>query len=190
VSETWRLFWALEIPEETRAALERALAPLRRAAPHLRWVAPELWHVTLCFLGDVEESLVASVTAAGVRASSVCDPFELALGGCGTFPPGGPARVWWIGLDGEVERLRRAAAELAVEMFALDLPVEDRPLEPHLTLARVGRRRGREDLPWPTGSVLRAGARFGVRACVLFRSHPGAHGPRYEALARAPLRGA
>lgn len=185
--ETQRLFWALELPEDLRSALEQDLAPVRRRTSWLRWVEPEQWHATLCFLGEIAESHIPSVTEAGVRASSACEPLELALDGIGRFPERGAARVWWIALTGDVDRLRAAAAALAVEMLGLGHEVDARPMAPHVTVARAGRRGERREPPWQARPALAAGRRFIVREWVLYRSHPGLRGPRYEVLFRAPL---
>jgi 2'-5' RNA ligase len=187
MAETQRLFWALELPEDLRSALAEDLAPVRRRTSWLHWIEPAHWHATVCFLGEIAESRIEGVTEAGVRASSACEPIELALDGFGRFPERGAARVWWIGLAGEVERLRTAAEALAVEMLGLGLEVDLRPLVPHVTVARAGRRGERREPAWDARPARAGGRCFAVREWVLYRSHLGPRGPRYEALFRATL---
>ncbi|MBL8897906.1 MAG: RNA 2',3'-cyclic phosphodiesterase [Planctomycetes bacterium] len=140
MNESWRLFWGIELPRATREALAAALAPLRRGAPGLRWTSPESWHITAYFLGDVAPTRVPEIVEAGARAAARAQPLELVLRGLGRFPESGNARVHWIGCDGELEALRAAANELALEMVGLGLPVDEKPLIPHVTIARAPRR--------------------------------------------------
>jgi 2'-5' RNA ligase len=135
-SKSLRLFVALELPDDVRAALARLQDELRDAgAPKLRWVRPEGIHLTLKFLGSVEERRVAGIEKA---LDEAIEPFELALqpshvGGFG----GRRLRVVWVGLDGDVERLAALAARVDEAMSSEGFERERRPFAGHLTLARV-----------------------------------------------------
>ncbi|MBK9383909.1 MAG: RNA 2',3'-cyclic phosphodiesterase [Planctomycetes bacterium] len=188
MSESWRLFWGLELPESTRRALAAAIAPARRAAPQLRWTPSESWHVTLCFLGEVDAARVAEVIAAGGRAAAhALAPLELELSGRGRFPARGAPRIYWVGCGGEVARLCAAASELSLEMLGLGFSIDVDPLVPHVTLARAPRRGRREALEWNEPLDLGEARRFPVAEWVLYRSELEARGPRYRVLARTPF---
>ncbi len=131
-----RLFVACELPPEVRDALGGLQDSLRRAgAGRLRWARPEGIHVTLKFLGGVDERRLGEVTAALANA---IEPFELrvrpaALGGFG----GARIRVVWVGLEGDVDGLAALAARIDGALAPLGFPREQRPFAAHLTLARV-----------------------------------------------------
>lgn len=131
-----RLFVACELPDEVRRGLGRVQDELRRlGAGRLRWVRPEGIHVTLKFLGEVEESRVEEITSA---LASAVEPFELrlrlaSLGGFG----GARLRVVWVGLEGDVEALASLAGRVEAALRPLGFPRERRPFAAHLTLARV-----------------------------------------------------
>ncbi len=123
-----RLFVAVTLPHEIRASL----AALRSEIPRVRWVASEQLHVTLRFLGEVDEDTVAILRPA-LRKITVA-AFSLQVEGVGTF--GHPPRVLWCGLrpereiDGLAELIDRAAVQVG-------LTPADHPFTAHLTLARL-----------------------------------------------------
>ncbi|MDP3767489.1 MAG: RNA 2',3'-cyclic phosphodiesterase [Dehalococcoidia bacterium] len=135
-SETLRLFVACELPDDVRRALGNVQADLTRSgAEGLRWVRPEGIHITLKFLGAVEDSRVPKLRSALAQA---VDPFELRLQPATLGGFGGPRlRVVWIGLEGDTEGLAALAARVEKALVPLGFPRERRPFAPHLTLARV-----------------------------------------------------
>jgi len=131
-----RLFAAIDPPSEVCESLTAALGPGRD--DRLRWVSPEQWHLTLSFYGEVPESKVDKLLEGLARAAQRTVPFGIRLAGAGTFPKqSAKARVLWIGLDGEVDAMRRVADRCAGAGRRARIPVEDRAFRPHLTLARA-----------------------------------------------------
>lgn len=185
---TLRLFLALDLPEEHRAEIGRRAARLKGELPPARWVPPENLHLTLAFLGATEEETVPGLLAAVVPAFAGGGPLELRVTGAGTFPPGRPARVAWVGLDGGAGLLdlQRRVAEAAIHRLGLE--PERRPFHPHATLARPRRpwnRRASEALARAfEGGV---GEPFPVTEGVLYRSELSPRGARYTAVERFPL---
>ena len=135
-SKRLRLFVACELPDDVRRALGGLQDDLRQLIPvRLRWVRPESVHVTLKFLGEVEETRVDAITSA---LATAVEPFELRLrlaklGGFG----GARLRVVWVGLDGDVAPLASLAGRVEGALTPLGFPPERRPFAAHLTLARV-----------------------------------------------------
>jgi 2'-5' RNA ligase len=125
-----RLFIAIELPAE----LKIKLGQLRTDIPGVRWVPPEQIHLTLAFLGDVDEETVERLTThlADIRASA----FKLSCGSIGCFPGRQQPRVVWIGVTPEPGLLKLAAAVQQSALYA-GIPLEVRPFSPHLTLARL-----------------------------------------------------
>lgn len=190
-----RLFVALDPPELVRRRLAALQAELRRAAGRaageVRWVAVDGVHLTLQFLGGVPEERVEAVSAALAAAASESKPLHLELRGAGGFPTARRARVVWAGVGGDVAPLAELVAALGRRLAPLGYAPEERPFHPHLT---VGRARDPHGAPGLAAALATAGAAPGApwRAgeLVLFQSHLSPQGPRYEALARAPLGGA
>ena len=69
----------------------------------LKFVNPEIVHITLKFLGDIKESKVPSIAAA--LDSIMCEPFEAKIGGLGVFPKPSNPKVLWLGAEGNFETL-------------------------------------------------------------------------------------
>ncbi len=108
----------------------------------VRAVNPENIHLTLKFLGnDVDAALVPNIAAALDDAASASEPFTLTLGRVGVFRQRGDPRVIWLGLIGDLDRLRKLQSDIENTLEAIGLPRETRPFRPHFTLARIRSRR-------------------------------------------------
>jgi 2'-5' RNA ligase len=129
-----RLFIAIEISPDVRAALAALLKEFRALAPQVKWVRPENMHITLKFLGETDNSKLAAIQAAlsAIRSSQ---PVTLHFRGLGFFPNEKRAKVFWAGMEAS-PNLPSLAAEIDQAMHKLGFPLEDRPFSPHLTLAR------------------------------------------------------
>lgn len=125
-----RLFIAIDLPVE----LKQALAKLRRDLPGARWVPAAQIHLTLAFLGEVEEASAWRLNAELARIH--LPPFTLALTGLGCFPHRQRPRVLWVGLAPEAH-LTELAVAVQGAILAASLPVEERPFSAHITLARL-----------------------------------------------------
>lgn len=139
MAELVRSFIAVELSQEVRGLLAQVQDELRRSAggQWARWVAPESIHLTLKFLGNVPTERIDAVATAADRATGGVAPFTLATGDLGVFPPRGTPRVIWMGLTGQLDRLRGLQASVEREVTPLGFPTESRAFSPHLTLGRV-----------------------------------------------------
>jgi 2'-5' RNA ligase len=125
-----RLFIAIELPDD----LKRELGRLRVDIPGARWVPVDQIHLTLAFLGEVEEAAVERLT--GELAQVQVPEFKLCFSGSGCFPDRRRPRVLWIGLEPH-PRLQHLAAGVREAVLACGIPQEERPFSPHITLARL-----------------------------------------------------
>jgi 2'-5' RNA ligase len=125
-----RLFIAIELPDD----LKKTLSRLRADVPGARWVPPEQLHLTLAFLGEVEEKTAGEL---GERLALIqTPPFQLRFSGTGCFPNRHRPRVLWAGLEPN-PRLTHLAARVHEAVLACGIPQEERPFSPHITLARL-----------------------------------------------------
>ena len=187
-----RLFTAIEIGEHVQAALGDLIAELRqrasRLAPRakLTWAVPDRAHLTLRFIGEVDDDQASRIVAA-LRQPLAIDPFTVTWGSLGSFPSRGSPRVLWIGVAGGDEWLTKAESEVSRRLAALGIPEEDRAYKPHLTLARVRDAAGMRVVPLYNGLVPRLGETR-VDAITLFQSKLSPKGPTYMILQRTMLR--
>ena len=134
-----RLFVALDLPAEAKAALAATMGQLQSVIPvGVRWVNPAGIHLTLKFLGDTEAGLVTPLRAA-LREAAAGDPppFPLHLEGLYVFPKHREPRVIYAGVDGDLDSLSQAQRQVEQAIVRLGFPREKRPFHPHLTLGRV-----------------------------------------------------
>jgi RNA 2',3'-cyclic 3'-phosphodiesterase len=184
-----RLFLAVEFESGLRRALREATAPLRALVPDAGWVAEDRLHLTLKFLGEQPETLVAPLSAAVTEIAARHWPVPMELRGVGAYPNLRRPRVIWLGIA-PTPKLELLQHDVEEGCAALGLEVEGKPFRPHLT---IGRLRGTEnrDAVRELARVAR-GVRFRadttLSAIELVHSTLTPAGPRYARLAEAPLR--
>ena len=180
MSDRWRLFVAVELPDEPRAAVVRAVETLH-APPGFRPIPDDQLHLTLVFLGAVEPARVAAIEERLVEVAAHAAPFETALTAFGAFPPRGAARVLWVGLCDDEGRLAGLARATDDGLRGL-VVTQERPFRAHVTVARA---RAPVRVPQAVLETAVEPVRFEVGAVTLFRSHLGGRLPaRYEPLQR------
>lgn len=191
--DQWRLFIAIELPEDVLTALDMVQARLKQQAPPhtVRWVGTNGIHLTLKFLGDVIVSEHEALQHALALAAQGIPNFSLAAGELGCFPNVSRPRVIWVGVHGDLPMLMRLHDRVESQVAPLGYPTEKRAFSPHLTLGRVRQdasRRHVEEIgtliarssyavrhPWP------------VNAVSLIRSELKPSGAVYTELFRAAL---
>lgn len=132
-----RLFIAIELPEELKRQIAEVQDQLKQIGADANWTRPEGIHLTLKFLGDVEESRVPAINEALAVACRGIGSLRLQVAGAGAFPNVKAPRVLWIGVRGDLENLRLLQAAVEDAMVNLDFAPEERAFSPHLTLARI-----------------------------------------------------
>jgi RNA 2',3'-cyclic 3'-phosphodiesterase len=131
-----RLFFAIELGDQLLDLLEETIAPLRAEAPELAWTRREQRHLTLKFLGSVEEADLSKLTASADRAAAHHAPLDMTVREIGAFPNFRRARVVWIGVEQDARlELLHHDLEQACEQEGFE--IEGRPFRPHVTLARI-----------------------------------------------------
>lgn len=184
-----RIFIAVELPDNVRTFLTREIARLGRALPGVRWVEPASLHLTLAFLGELDDAL-ASAKRATEAAAVASVPFTLRTGALGTFGPRHAPRVIWLGVAGEVPRLLATQEALAQRLEEAGFPREQRPFSPHLTLARLKASLAPEVLT-RLQALLREPpqeyASWRVNEISVMKSELGRGGARYTRLQAYPL---
>jgi 2'-5' RNA ligase len=145
-----RTFLAVTLSDAAREALRREISSLEQALPSVRWVNMASLHLTLAFLGDLDDERLAAAHEATQTAAQQGAPFALTLDRLGSFGPPHAPRVIWAGISGEVAALRRVQTTLASELDQRGFPPQEHPdYSPHLTLARV-----KDRLPAPELTAL------------------------------------
>lgn len=125
-----RLFIAIELPD----VVKRIFGRIRADIPGSRWVPAEQLHVTLSFLGEVDDITLKLLTEE--LATIQAPGFSVRFSGTGCFPNRHRPRVLWVGLEPE-PLLISLASQVRKAVLACNIPQEERPFSPHITLARL-----------------------------------------------------
>jgi RNA 2',3'-cyclic 3'-phosphodiesterase len=187
-----RLFVAVELDEVVRREAARAARTLaaaldrQGAGRRVGWVAEPNLHLTLQFLGEVDPPTARTVTDRLSEPLTI-PPFDVVLGGLGTFPPAGPPRVIWAGVTEGADQLSMCQGEVGRRLEGLGFPRERRPFRAHLTLGRVKAPLGARIGEIFAEAVLAREARCRVDHLTLFESHLSPRGATYSVVAIARL---
>ncbi|HYZ90833.1 MAG TPA: RNA 2',3'-cyclic phosphodiesterase [Actinomycetota bacterium] len=179
-----RLFVAVDVPERIKQSIESGIVGmLRDRLPDARWTRPQGRHLTLKFLGNVDDERVGEIGEALRAVARKHRPFDASFDDIGGFPNLSRPRVLWIGVGEGADPMSALAAGIESGLEPLGFEPEGRPFRGHFTLARFPKPRVIGALPeLDVPSDI-----FGVSDVVLFRSQLHPKGARYTALERFPL---
>jgi len=187
-----RLFVAAEIGERVARRIGALIDDLRArvaasaSRAKVTWVAVDRLHVTVRFIGEVDDTRVEAFRSA-LRHPLSGTAFELSFAGVGSFPKSGSPRVIWVGLADGADALAAFERQITQRLVDLGIAEESRPYKPHLTLARVREPSGLNSGPLLDGMRdLRLGTAH-IDAITLFQSRLSPKGPTYTPLERIPF---
>lgn len=183
-----RTFLAIDLPEPIRRRTVKLISSLQHAGVRLRWSSPETLHLTLCFLGDIEDRRIPDACNAIKRVAESAEPYEIEMTGVGAFPKLDRARVLWAGVrdgaDALITMQREMRMALEDEAFTLDRG----KYHPHVTLGRAPQGRVDSTLKLLIEPFLESElGRFPVTQLTLFNSHLDRGGPIHTVLGQFPL---
>ena len=137
MSKSIRTFIAVKLPETVLAAIAGVQERLAAHGFNVRWVTTGNIHLTLKFLGEVDEDELDGIAAVLTEAVHGFAPLRLAAAGVGVFPSANRARVIWVGLSGQLSQLAALQRSIEDRLATIGYPHEKRPFTGHLTLGRV-----------------------------------------------------
>ncbi len=134
--KTLRTFLGIPLVPAARDALAEVQSHLRGTNADVRWEPAVKIHLTMRFLGDATEDLLARLSPAIAAAAQKIAEADLVIEGLGAFPSDREPRIVWAGAHA-APWLIHLAADIETCCIAAGLPREERPFHPHLTLGRV-----------------------------------------------------
>ncbi len=182
----WRVFCAVELPDDVRARLQEHIAHLRREFPDAAasWSRVENIHLTLKFFGNVELERIPKISAAATRTTDQFSKFEIDVGKTGVFPRPSRAQVLWIGINDPSGKLTALQKALETACAAQGFPKEDRAYRPHLTIARLRKPEGTRQLADTHLNTNFPPITVPLHELIVFRSELSSKGSRYTAISR------
>ncbi|MDR2849626.1 MAG: RNA 2',3'-cyclic phosphodiesterase [Verrucomicrobiota bacterium] len=185
-----RVFLAIVIPDEVKAALDAAVQRLSPAASDVAWCGRGPYHLTLVFLGEIAPSILPHVTAAIDRVCAATPPFECRAYGFGFFGTKRNPKTLWAGID-PVPELESLYERLWTELQKYGMKKDDVHFRPHVTLGRCRESTNNRAVieAMDADEDIAFGA-WQVSRVTVYESRPTPRGAQYRALSRSALQGA
>ncbi len=186
-----RTFIAVDIGEEIRSHAIVLQQTLAKTGASVKWVATDSLHITLLFLGEVDDRELHAVCRAVQVVAGKEPPFTMLVSGLGAFPNPRHPKILWAGIVDGSERLKHLYEKLETKMLDQGFYCkEERDFTPHLTL---GRTKSESDgimlAPELTKRSSWEGGRTVVNEILIFSSMLAKEGPIYTILGRGQLKG-
>ena len=176
----WRLFVAVDVDDAARAACAGVAERLRAKGFAAKWVPPENYHLTVAFIGGVDEARVGEVESVLRDAAARAHAITVPLDAVGAFPNERRARIVWVGSGAPQPAFATLCGVVRGALATLGFSF-DRHTDAHVTLARAEGRAALPAVPAPKVAPIR------VASLALYRSFTERSGARYEPLVRVPL---
>jgi len=175
-----RCFIAIDIPDTLRENLANSLEILHKRLSSAKWVAPQNYHISLSFLGEINDESLNRLRKIIQTAVGGISHFTINIKGTGVFGKIESPRVLWAGVE-YCEPLLLLQSNLTVLLNENSFPVEDRKYSPHLTLARFSRPERSQYLgEWLDKFKYYNFGKVEVKAILLMQSILQSRGPIYH----------
>jgi 2'-5' RNA ligase len=183
----WRLFCAIEIPTDVRRKLSARIKRLQELFPNVSasWTREDNFHLTIKFIGELTTSRTLSLSHAASRAAEAVNPFEILIERPGAFP----RRVLWIGVADHSRKLAHLQQQLDRECAFEGFPADERGFHPHLTIARLRKPHGIQELTNTHKDMPFEDAVVKVNELLVIRSQLSSKGSIYTIVSRHKLGG-
>ena len=187
---TIRTFVAVDVSSKIQSSAAKLIERLADKGSDYKWVQRGNMHITLNFLGDVDEREVPEVCKLVKSAVEGFSGFDLTVQRLGSFPNTDKPKTVWLGAEDGIEPLTELNQQIGEALMALRFPLDQRKdYHPHLTLGRL-RRGGRWNQSFT--DALKTNADFHAGSCpinnvIVYSSYLDRIGPSYTALSTIPL---
>jgi 2'-5' RNA ligase len=132
-----RTFIAIDFDRNIKSRLSDLREELAESGADVRWVKSQDLHLTLKFLGDIDDKQAGVVKDLLEKIARLSSPFPIALKGVGAFPNIDSPKVVWVGITKGLEALKKISLNLENELEKAGFSKEGRMFRPHVTLGRV-----------------------------------------------------
>ncbi len=186
-----RTFIAIELPAEIKDYLSQLQGELKACGADVKWVEPKNIHLTLKFLGEIDDDKLGKITKIIQDATSEKSKFQVRISSLGAFPKIEFPRVIWVGVDSGDKETKQIAKELEEKIARIGIPKEERAFSCHITIGRLKTPLNREKLVQALKDKTELGGKnleFEVNKITLFKSTLTPKGPIYEALKETSLK--
>jgi 2'-5' RNA ligase len=180
--ERLRVFIAIELPDAVRAQVARLQEKLKEADADVKWVEPQLVHLTLKFLGEVDQDKLETLYGGVSEAIGEQSRFPMSLAGIGAFPSMRRVQVVWIGVFSGAEEATGLAERIEASLEKRGFESEKKKFAPHITIGRVRSFRNATRLVKLIEEIPFSSDEFSGAAVTVVKSELTPQGPVYSPL--------
>lgn len=187
-----RIFIAIELPKEIKDTLAKLQDKLKNTGADVKWIEPDNIHLTLKFLGEIDEQKLDKIKSILENIAKEQNQFYIRISSIGAFPKISSPRIIWAGIDKGNSETKEIVKLLEGKIEKIGIPKENRPFSSHITIART--RSGFnpdklfEELKNFENNFEMKDTQFKVTKITLFKSTLTPKGPFYEALKEINLK--
>jgi len=183
-----RTFVAVCLDAELRSGISVIQERVKKLAPNVKWVAPDNFHVTMKFLGNVRRDRLSVVQAAMDEVAGSLAAFDLTVSGMGVFPTPRRPRVIWVGVEEGRDQLVALAKAVEDRLVRAGFEKEEKPFRSHITIGRVKESKPVEGLVEGLGEIESGGVGVQrVDSITVMESVLRPGGPEYKPLSAHKL---
>jgi 2'-5' RNA ligase len=132
-----RAFISIEIPDDIKNSIEKAIGELKLILPHIKWVDKKNLHITLKFLGWVEDRKIDNLIDSVTDLAKGFGTIKVGFSGFGVFPDTRHPRVIWVGITEGGDKVKELAEKIEEGLSKEGYREEERGFSPHLTIGRI-----------------------------------------------------
>jgi 2'-5' RNA ligase len=181
-----RVFIAIDLPQRVKDTLAQIQKGLKKTGADVKWVQANNIHLTLKFLGDIEESALEKLIQAITLAVDHLTGYMINIDRIGAFPRLEAPRIIWAGIDRGARETNKIVEDLEEGLSAIGIPKEEKPFACHITLGRTRSAQGKTGLAHElktTNAMIRPEElEFMAKQITLFQSTLTPGGPIYKEL--------
>lgn len=182
-----RAFIALELPAKIKTQLGEIQKELIGEGIKARWVKPKIAHLTLAFLGSIAPDKLETVEKILKEVAGQIKPAKLKLHQLGCFPSPVKAKIIFVDLQGELDKLNALAIKIRKRLKKGKIYFDQKPFVAHITLGRIKKK---QNLTQITGKIKIKRLEFTARAITLNKSQLTETGPIYRTIKTVKLQSA
>ena len=132
-----RTFVSIEIPDDIKNSIEKAIGELTLILPHIKWVDKKNLHITLKFLGWVEDSKISDLADSVADIVKGFGTIKVGFAGFGMFPDERHPSVIWVGITEGSDKLKELADKIEDKLSTEGYGEKEKEFSPHLTIGRI-----------------------------------------------------
>ncbi|MFH0791569.1 MAG: RNA 2',3'-cyclic phosphodiesterase [Candidatus Omnitrophota bacterium] len=186
-----RAFIAIDLPQEVKNYLANLQTRLKTSGADVKWVEPQNIHLTLKFLGEIDEKTLHKIISILEDIAIEKNSYPINLSSLGAFPKINCPRILWVGINKGEKETKEIAKKLEETIEKIGIPAEPKPFSCHITIGRTRSMLNRdkliENLKIQDNNLKKENLEFDVTKISLFKSTLTPKGPIYEVIKETEL---